>query len=616
MKILEKNLPALLLILACTIPAARSARGQIIPEERRIDWSPGIPGGIPQYPVGLNVKDAPYNAQGNGVADDTAAIQTAIDDCPEGQAVFLPEGTYRLTQQLDIFDKAVVLRGEGPDRTFLQNYAASDSVIRIYRWSGGAGAVGIVSGTTKGSTSIDVEDASALDPGDYIVVYQENASAIPVDPVGCGGNCGWCGLEDEENHAMTQIVRIESKTGNTLTLARPLYFTFQSALNPQAKETAMMEGGGVEDLHIEMMEEGSGQRSAVYIGPCAHCWVSGIESTKARNDHVRIIGSYGVEVRRSTFHHGWSNYPGGYAYGVMLFGPNSDHLIEDNVFYVLRHSMVLEGGGSGNVFGYNYSKDSQGNVGDQWLFPDMIAHGAHPYMNLFESNIAVELNFDNYWGSSSHNTALRNWIERRSNPPDDTILYALRAVSLESNSHYQNIVGNVLCHPGCTGSYQPLTEENEVIWHLGFFCPSSDTPDDPDVEATLLRHGNYDYVTGTTHWDPSIADTVLPASYYLDSRPAFFGCRPWPAIGPDLTPMVGSLPAKDRFDGIEDPPCPDAEEEEAEAADAAEGVPDGEGPQNEPGPDTSLDQAPDDGAAPGEETEGEGGGSGCGCAIA
>lgn len=41
----------------------------------------------------LNVKDAPYNAKGDGVADDTAAIQAALNTSRD---IYIPPGTYRL----------------------------------------------------------------------------------------------------------------------------------------------------------------------------------------------------------------------------------------------------------------------------------------------------------------------------------------------------------------------------------------------------------------------------------------------------------------------------------------------------------------------------------------
>jgi hypothetical protein len=44
----------------------------------------------------INVKD--YGATGDGVTSDTAAIQSAIDDCPEGGSVFFPSGTYYLKE--------------------------------------------------------------------------------------------------------------------------------------------------------------------------------------------------------------------------------------------------------------------------------------------------------------------------------------------------------------------------------------------------------------------------------------------------------------------------------------------------------------------------------------
>jgi hypothetical protein len=77
---------------------------------------------------------------------------------------------------------------------------------------------------------------------------------------------------------------------------------------------------------------------------------------------------------------------------------------------------------------------------------------------------------------------------------------------------------------------------------------------DPNVKATLLRHGNFDYVTNSVVWDPSISDHALPASLYLTSKPSWWGTLPWPSIGPDLNPMVGTIPAKERYLGTDTTP--------------------------------------------------------------
>jgi len=61
----------------------------------------------------FNVKG--YRAKGDGVANDTEAIQRAIDDCAAagGGIVFLPAGTYKITASLVISSSSVYLLGVG-----------------------------------------------------------------------------------------------------------------------------------------------------------------------------------------------------------------------------------------------------------------------------------------------------------------------------------------------------------------------------------------------------------------------------------------------------------------------------------------------------------------------
>ncbi len=72
-----------ILIFLILVVLTGSAWAEIIPSSRRIQWDSGVRGGIPnRTTVCANVKNTPYNAVGNGMADDTAAIQDAINACP------------------------------------------------------------------------------------------------------------------------------------------------------------------------------------------------------------------------------------------------------------------------------------------------------------------------------------------------------------------------------------------------------------------------------------------------------------------------------------------------------------------------------------------------------
>ena len=78
----------------------------------------------PERPVvrsAINVTDPKYGAKGDGISDDTAAIQTAIDEALEqdGGEVYLPQGIYRVTDTIKLGSN-LMLRGAGMGLTVIR----------------------------------------------------------------------------------------------------------------------------------------------------------------------------------------------------------------------------------------------------------------------------------------------------------------------------------------------------------------------------------------------------------------------------------------------------------------------------------------------------------------
>lgn len=73
------------------------------PENLRLKhcWPSSFPNGL--NPSIVNVMKAPYLAKGDGITDDSDAIQKAID---ENEAVFLPKGTFAISKPLQLHEKS------------------------------------------------------------------------------------------------------------------------------------------------------------------------------------------------------------------------------------------------------------------------------------------------------------------------------------------------------------------------------------------------------------------------------------------------------------------------------------------------------------------------------
>jgi hypothetical protein len=232
-------------------------------------------------------------------------------------------------------------------------------------------------------------------------------------------------------------------------------------------------------------------------------------------------------------------------------------LLENNIILGANKLMVARSAGAGSVVGYNYVDNAF--IGNYPGWVEVGLNGSHmvgSHHMLFEGNLSFNYDSDDTWGGAIAMTVFRNHLtgHRRDFPDVDNV----RAVGLMFGSWWHTFVGNVLGEPGRMdgwmyedpgdGTYGNASSRwgRLSIWKLGYAPGAWGQLPDPKVRSTVVRDGNFDYLTNAVKWDHE--PQAIPNSLYLTAKPAFFGDLPWPWVNPTGTTKVSTLPARARFD--------------------------------------------------------------------
>ena len=548
-------MPALLMLFLLT---AVSAFAEIIPANRVAPWqgNVGVPGGIPMRTTIYKNIVTDLGADPTGVKDCAPIIQSAINSCPARQVIYIPAGTFRLNSRVYLASKQnFTLRGAGQGITIIKAYNNGYFLFGSQEWPPPSTYIPITAGATKGSNTITVADTSG-----FIVDQPMNitTAAMPVWAHNLGGS-------PDSVRNLRIAFKVRSKTSTTVTFDPPCPFDFTD-LNPQARTFlgpgsgySFIQGIGIESLTIDM--NNSTAPWAIEIDQAWGCWVKDVEVKGAISRQMRFGTLVRGEVRHCYTHDKRGSGPN--HEGIDFDGDCCWNLIVDNICNNGGASAIQFGDSTGanscNVVAYNYVVNTGPGFWDI-----SFNHSPHDMLNLAEGNVIDNFKDDGYFGSSSHNTLFRNRIRYN--------------LELKHFSNYYNIVGNVLGTTGFSDAYETeqINYSNNPVYAFGFpnignhsysgtFGPTTPPnysrllnkltdPDnqklDRNVKATILRHGNFDYVNNSTVWDSSISDHTIPDSLYLAARPDWWpNAMPWPPIGPDRTPMVGQIPAQCRFLG-------------------------------------------------------------------
>jgi hypothetical protein len=371
------------------------------------------------------------------------------------------------------------------------------------------------------------------------------------------------------DRATNEIKQITSISGNMITFTSPLTISYRTSHRAQLTPytTDPNNGGhasnnrdihvsnaGVEDLSLY-----GGSNGALRFETAAYSWAEAIEVTHWLGEGVAINNSFRVELRDSYVHTGSWPEPGGAGYAISLAAGTSEVLIENNILIDVNKNMVFRSCGAGSVVAYNYADDSFDFDTPAWVEVGLNAsHMAGPHHVLFEGNLSHNADSDFTHGNSIYLTFFRNHLtgQRRS----FTDQAGVRTIGLAYGSWWDSFAGNVMGRPGQMAGWSydnPAMKTNTAawqhggagsIWMLGYDPGRWGMVPDPKTLSTVIRGGNFDYLTNEVVWTSSLPAQTLPASLYLSAKPSFFGNYQWPWVDPAGATKVHTLPAKARLD--------------------------------------------------------------------
>jgi hypothetical protein len=518
--------------------------------------------------------------------------------------VFLDAGIYHLNDVI-LFDNAsnVTLRGAGADKTKL--VWSSDTAIQISCWGPNAlvcfrngelndvttisgGSANWTAGYAQGTTVVSLDNTTDLEVGSLLWLDQNNdanGSGWPTsdDIRVCTGStdCTPRGTDGagREGRNQSQAVRVVAINGNQVTISPGLHMpNWRSSQNPGAWwGRTSIRNSGIENLTLD--NSSSAADGIIILRDAMDCWIKGVRTINGDRSHV-ILWQTAFSTVRDSYFYGSKN-TGSVSYGVESYH-TSNMLYENNIHQHTTAPYVINSADSGSVWGYNYAIDDAftgaptpgSNPG--WMQHMFVSHAPGQGMLLFEGNAGLGFQGDNVWGSNHFVTHFRNhWFGDIHNDPPKT--NNTSPVHLWKLNRFHNVIGNVLGRTDYYTGYEcNLCSDDRDIYSLGDSDPGSGLVPDSRVKATLMRWGNYDTVTGTTRFLASEVPSSLssfavqvpltqslPASFYLAGKPAFFGMRAWPPIGPDVVGgdvsgfggHASRIPARLCFESMADDPA-------------------------------------------------------------
>jgi hypothetical protein len=233
-----------------------------------------------------------YGATGNGITDDTIAIDSAIAALQAGYSLYFPCGTYLVTSGLVIATQNVTIAG-APGCATIHGTGGYFTIMQV--GNGGLGpATPLTAAAAELSTTFSANFASlgGLNPGDYVFLT-EGGKDYSTDS-GSGNNTG-CDISG----CRGEVLKIASVSGNAATVATVLHFPYDPVINNATVQKLI---GGTDGAYVHDLKFDGGPTLALQNG----LYMKGVTNSTVANVTVTNFLAEGA-ISYLAYNLAWNN---------------------------------------------------------------------------------------------------------------------------------------------------------------------------------------------------------------------------------------------------------------------------------------------------------------------
>ena len=274
----------------------------------------------------VSVKD--FGAVGDGVADDTAAINAAL--ASGAKRVYLPAGTYKVGATLAV-PANVSMCGDGPAATVIDGSAATyanlTAGVHINASGGNWTALpALSSNPVAGASSLVFVSAPSVARGDIVVIYNPS-------------NGSWSNFRTYYREGEMQ--RVAGVSGSTVTTQGSLFHGYTAA-NVNAYVMSSPTTATFSGFALNGLASTANPVIGLQITRGTDCCISNIRVTNCSYSGIELVQCYGASVTDCFVQEDAASSFGG-DYGLVV--SNSTNVsVSGGYYYAARHGITTGGG--------------------------------------------------------------------------------------------------------------------------------------------------------------------------------------------------------------------------------------------------------------------------------